>query len=108
MTNREKLMKQHKDRMLDVASTITELMHRVNKYTDGITIRYDEPTEETISTYGDWFRRYHHILPGDEYFMIYEKQNDGQPDYLLYVVNVTGDSSLTAADELMRKVAAKF
>ena len=51
-----------------------------------------------------WDRSYHHITPGDEYFWIF----DGVTGDLLYTVNVTGDSVLTAASELMNLLARKF
>ncbi len=68
-----------------------------------IIIGYIRPDEKTISQYSDYQRRRFHIHTGDEYFLIWEKGAQ-----LLYVVDVTADSALTAASELMNLVCRKF
>jgi len=95
---------QRTERMQTIAATIETLLHDSNPrtVTEDITIRYIVPTESTMPVFTDWERTYNHILPGEEYFIIREK------DFVLYVVNVSDDSDLTAAEELIRKVAAKF
>ena len=69
-----------------------------------ITITYDRPNDETIERYTEYQREYHHILTGNEYFLIWEEETM----HLLYVKDVTADSALTAAAELMCLVARKF
>lgn len=69
-------------------------------------IEYHKLDENLMSTFSDWSRKYHGLLSGEECFFIYEPYDDGLE--LLYVVNVTGDSLLTAASELMHLVAKKF
>ena len=51
-----------------------------------------------------WMIKYYDIMPGDEYFWIYDR-SDGT---LLYVVNVSADSVLTSAYELYRLISNKF
>lgn len=67
-------------------------------------IIYRKETEETIEHLSDWERKYHHILTGEEYFYIREVDTGD----LLYTVNVTGDSVLTALSELMNLLSRKF
>ena len=94
--------------MESIARTMTNMLHECNPYADDITIRYIKTNQANICTFSDWQRRYHDLLTGCEYFLIYEKQHDGYPDFLLYAINVTADAPLTAVEELMRTVAAKF
>ena len=72
-------------------------------YRKDIIIGYIRPDEKTIGQYTDYQRRHFHIHTGDEYFLIWEKGA-----HLLYVVDVTADSALTAASELMNLVCRKF
>ena len=68
-----------------------------------LRIEYMKISEDNINSFTEWERRYHHILTGDEYFII--REEDGQ---LLYARNVSGDSILTALWELMDLIAKKF
>lgn len=43
-----------------------------------------------------------HLLSGDEYILIFDD------DALLYAINVTADSTLTALEELMLLLSKKF
>ena len=65
-----------------------------------ITLR--EETPETLREYSDFDRQRLGIHSPGEYFVI---AKDG---HTLYAVNVTCDSVLTAASELMRLIACKF
>ncbi|MBQ3476989.1 MAG: hypothetical protein IJH25_02315 [Clostridia bacterium] len=75
-----------------------------------ITITYDKPTDETIGQYTDWQIQYHGILTGSEYFLIWENDSPFTPEkrHLLYKKDVSADSALTAAAELMWLVSSKF
>lgn len=64
--------------------------------------RATSPWLEAVTT--EWERRYHTVISGDEYFWIWERETGD----LLYTINVTGDSVLTAASELMNLLARKF
>lgn len=97
--------------MQAVANSIETMIHvyGVNKNQRGrIRILYQVLTAETIAAwFTDFQRRYHGLLPGEEVFIIWDEVDINAPD-LLYVVNVTGDSILTAGCELMTLVAKKF
>lgn len=95
------------NRMQEIATTITDMMHKAAPRTAEVFIEYIRPTEEDIANCSDWTREYHGILPGVEYFMVYETKA-AAPDCPLYVVNVTADSYLTAASELMDLISRKF
>lgn len=69
------------------------------------TINYRRATDPWLeSTTTEWERKHHQIVRNDEYFWIWERETGD----LLYTVNVTGDSVLTAASELMNLLARKF
>ena len=87
-----------------------ETMLREHGRRKNITITYDRPTDETITQYTDWQRRYHGILTGDEFFFIWENNSPFVPEarHLLYVERVTADSALAAAAELTWLISCKF
>lgn len=68
--------------------------------------RAASPWLEATTT--EWERKYHQIVRNDEYFWIWNTDTGDQPWELLYAVNVTGDSLVTAASELMNLLARKF
>ena len=69
-----------------------------------IIVTYDRPNSETISRYTEYQRKHHQILTGSEYFLFWEEETM----HLLYVKDVTADSALTAAAEMMWMAAKKF
>ena len=66
-------------------------------------ISEDPAVGVSIHNFTDWERKYFGIGNGGEYFFIWEDE-----EYLLYVVDVTGDSVLTALSELMNLIGRKF
>jgi len=62
-------------------------------------ITYSTPENIEVS---DWDRTYHGLINKEDYFFIWIGQK------LHYTVNVTGDSVLTAIQELINKLALKF
>ena len=91
--------------MTTIAARITEFVRDFGRRKD-ITITYERPTEETIGKFNEFQIRYHHIIPNEEYFMIYEepKFDNG----LLYVVNVSCESPMFATSNLMKVIGTKF
>lgn len=90
--------------MLDVAKSLAKLVN--DQLPEGeiyIEIEYRRETSESVNEYTDWTRSYFEIFPGQEYFYVRRKFGP-----LLYAVNVSADSVLTAASELMQLLAAKF
>lgn len=69
-----------------------------------IIVTYDRPDSETISRYTEYQRKHHQIMTGSEYFLFWEEETG----HLLYVKDVTADSALTAAAEMMWLAAKKF
>ena len=69
-----------------------------------IIVTYDCPDSKTISRYTEYQRKYHQITTGSEYFLFWEEETM----HLLYVKDVTADSALTAAAEMMWLAAKKF
>ena len=69
-----------------------------------IIVTYDRPDSETISRYTEYQRQYHQITTGSEYFLFWEEDTM----HLLYVKDVTADSALTAAAEMIWLAAKKF
>lgn len=85
----------------DIAGTIEEMIRRYGHRKD-ITVTFEKLTEEGLRRFRDFQRMYFALRAGEEYFFVWE------PDGLLYVVPITGDSLLTAAYELMDLVFRKF
>lgn len=77
---------------------VSELLEFIRPDNDW-TIIYDVPERVPMT---EWDKQYFQLIYGDNYFFIFV---DGK---LLYAVNVTGDSVLTAISELVNKLAAKF
>ena len=73
-------------------------------------ITYIKPNAETIEQFTDWQRRRNHLHTGSEYFLVWDYSPDWETDEpdLLYAVDVSADSLLTAASELMILVSRKF
>ena len=93
--------------MAGIAAQIETMLHDIMPDSATVTIRYDRPTAETIGNYDTIARQLHHIAADDEYFLICDKMPGGKL-FLMYAVNVTGDSVLTATAELMNLIARKF
>ena len=75
-----------------------------------LLIEYIRPNDKTIMRYTDWQRKSKGIMPGDEYFMVWDMDpdwNTDKPD-LLYAVCVSMDSILCAAWELFGLLSKKF
>ena len=68
-------------------------------------ISYAKITSENITNFSDWNIQYHGIRTGDEYFFIWE---DSPERPLLYVVNVSAESTLYSLANLMKLLADKF
>ena len=83
-----------------IARTLTAMTNRLT-LGDPIEITYRRETEESVKDYTDWGRQRFGIHPGLEYFYVWRGE-------MLYAVDVTADSPLTGAHELMDLLARKF
>lgn len=96
------------DRTKALTKIATEIMNMEHAYgrRNDIVITFRKVDESYLEEFSDWSRQYHGIRTGEECFFVWEPVENGHG--LLYVVQVTGDSLLTAAGELMKLVADKF
>ena len=95
--------------MRNVSATIEALLQNLTGR-DDIYINYNKITGGTYGTLALYSQRdvdRFHLMTGEEYFFITE-DNVKETSIILYAVNVTGDSYLTAAAELMALIANKF
>ena len=92
---------QRLENLQKIAGEIEEMVLNYGRR-DDISIRYAVMTEEELALFSEWDQQWLDLFHGEEMFIISE------PGHNLYAVNVTGDSLLTAAYELMRLVSAKF
>lgn len=96
-----------KEQMAALASSLTETIKTFGRRHD-ITVEYGyfDTMEDIATILNEWQMKYLGILPGIEYFLVYEPDpKNGK--HLLYAVNVSGDSCLTAASELMDLASRK-
>ena len=68
-------------------------------------VQYHKADDLLMKIISEYDRSRLHIRSGEEYFFVYDNKD---PDHVLYAVNVTGDSVLTAASELMSLIAKKL
>lgn len=97
------------DSLNHIASTIEDMIRECGRRQD-IIITFATLNDESISDFSDWNRKYHHLYTGEEVFCIWEmiETEIGFDKGLLYAVDVSGDSLMTAAGELMDLVSRKF
>lgn len=88
----------YKDKILFCKEKVEEMLECIRPGNDW-KIVYSIPSKVTLS---DWDRKYLGVIDGEDYFFIFVENRP------LYAVNVTGDSVMTAIQELVTKLAAKF
>lgn len=86
------------EQILFATSKIEEILEHIRP-NNGWEITYDKPEHMNLT---DWDRKYLQLINGEDYFFLFVDSK------LLYAVNVTGDSVITAIYELVAKLAAKF
>jgi len=95
--------------MQRIANYAMNMVHLARPERD-IRIKYIKPDDASIQKFTEWERKSKAIRTGDEYFLVYDYApdwNTDKPD-LLYAVNVSIDSLLTAANELLDLLSRKF
>ena len=102
-------MNRRTEQMERVASQI-ETIVRENGRRNDIAITYCEMDAESLADLSEWECERNELFIGHEYFLIWEVPDPYSidPFHLLYAVNVSADSVLTAAAELMNLVSKKF
>ena len=97
------------EQMKRVASQMETIVKENGRRND-IAITYCEMDAESIADFTEWERERNELFIGHEYFLIWEVPDPHaiEPFHLLYTVNVSADSVLTAVAELMNLVSRKF
>lgn len=95
---------------LEQVASMTECMINEFGRRHDINVVFIKLDDEELTLFTKWECQYHRLYTGEERFFIFEIRNPGDidPQHLLYSVNVTGDSVLAAAGELMNLVSRKF
>lgn len=98
----------HEEWMKNLAESLTEIVNTFGSRND-ITVEYGyfDTMEDVASNFTPWQIYYHGIKSDIEYFLVYEPDSE-TGKHLLYTVNISGDSCLTAASELMNLASRKF
>ena len=97
------------DKLQHIAIEIEKLI-RSNGRRKDIAVTFSPLNDENIQEFSAWDRKRFALRTGEEYFFVWEtnRPDIADPNGLLYVVIVTGDSLLTAASELMSLASQKF
>lgn len=92
-----------------VAAQIEAMVRDYGRRKD-IQITFYKLDKEVLEMFTEYERTRHHLRTGDERFFIWEVPDPHaiDPQHLLYTRDVTADSILTAAHELMELVSRKF
>ena len=96
-----------RDLMQFAADHVSDILDAVRPDLN-LGIAYTRITEENIGSFKSLDVERHHFLAGDERFNIWNYDDTSDVPTILYSVNVTADSVLTAAEELMHLISAKF
>ena len=100
----------HRTEQMERVASQMETIVRENGRRNDIAITYCEMDAESIADFTEWERERNELFIGHEYFLIWEVPDPHaiDPFHLLYAVNVSADSVLTAVAELMNLVSRKF
>ena len=100
----------HRTEQMERVATQMETIVKENGRRKDIAITYCEMDAESIADFTDWECERNELFIGHEYFLIWEVPDPYaiDPFRLLYAVNVSADSVLTAVAELMNLVSRKF
>lgn len=98
---------EHNEIMANLAESLTGTINTFGRRKD-IIVEYAcfNTMEDVAANFTPWQIYYHGIKSGIEYFLIYEPDPE-TGKHLLYTVNVSGDSNLTAAWELFDLASRK-
>lgn len=66
-------------------------------------IMYAKVTDDVLNIFNDWQKKYHGIRKNEEYFFIWDDEG-----CLLYVLNVSAESTLYSLSNLLKLLADKF
>lgn len=92
------------ERMDELLEHVNSIMHRLLPKRE-LWVDYIKLDDENIKRFSDWTRERLGLLTGTEYLIISEGSH---MESVLYAVNITADSELTAMDELFHLLSYKF
>lgn len=92
------------DKMLEHVNIMLGLVRETSEQKG--FVEYIDLDEESIKQFSDWNIKWLGIRPDMEVFIVYGIEGDDK--YPLYAVNISGDSVITALDELFRLLGRKF
>ena len=97
------------EQMERIAAQI-ETIIRENGRRNDIAVTYCEMDGEAMEDFTEWERERAGLFIGHEYFMIWEVKDPHHidPFHLLYAKNISADSALTAAAEVMTLASYKL
>ena len=105
----EKLFKEltRKERMDEMLVHVNQMLRRIHP-NRGLVVNYLKMTDNDLESFSDWDRKRFVLHTGLEYFIVTEWEPGATRAYVLYVVDVSADSELTAMDELFHLLSHKF
>ena len=95
------------ERMNEMLEHVNAMLRRIRP-DRCLAVNYLNADEENIKAFSEWDRTRLCILPHNEYFVVMEWENASTKAYILYAVNISMDSELTAMEELFHLLSYKF
>ena len=89
-------------KLKEIAADVTAMIKKYGRRKD-VHVSYFYGTAEDVAKFSEWDRRRLSIWQDREIFLVCEDSG-----HLLYSVHVEGDPYLTALNEVIRLVSAKF
>lgn len=105
----EKLFKEltRKERMDEMLVHVNQMLRRIHP-DRGLAVNFLKITKDDLQSFSDWDRKRLGLHTGMECFIILEWERAATKSHILYVVDVSADSELTAMDELFHLLSYKF
>lgn len=105
----EKLFKKlsRKERMDEMLVHVNQMLRRIHP-DRGLVVSYIKMADEDLKSFSDWDRKRFRLHTELEYFIVVEWEPAATKACVLYVVDVSADSELTAMDELFHLLSYKF
>ena len=98
------------ERMNELCAHVNEILHRIHPDRK-LTVEYFLADDTNLQLLSDWTKQRLNLFSGMEYLTITEKLSDtgtAKDYHILYAVNITMDSGLTALAELFNLMSYKF
>lgn len=105
----EKLFKEliRKERMDEMLVHVNQMLRRIHP-DRGLAVNFLKMTDDDLQSFSDWDRKRFGLYTGMECFIVTEWEPEATKACVLYVVDISADSELTAMDELFHLLSYKF